>query len=239
MRILFFTKSKKYTNLALVYMAQNYTVSGVVCTNRAVLRGTDMEAICQEYSIPIYDNKTIYEGIKNGDIENIDLVISNTYGKLIKEEVINLAHGNCINFHGAPLPQYRGVFAYNHCILNRETEWGVTAHFISKQFDTGDIIHTEMFSIDPETITVESLEERSQQACYILLKELLQKIESGSKLPHIVQENGNYYSREDFEKAKIVTLNMTKDEINKKYKHFGIPLMKVPILSLMENVIHL
>lgn len=80
-----------------------------------------------------------------------------------------------------------------------------------------------MFSIDPETITVESLEERSQQACYILLKELLQKIESGSKLPHIVQENGNYYSREDFEKAKIVTLNMTKDEINKKIQAFWYP----------------
>ena len=57
----------------------------------------------------------------------------------------------CLNFHPAPLPDMRGLGGYNVAILEDFEEWGVSAHFVDEEFDTGDLVRVDRFPIDRES----------------------------------------------------------------------------------------
>ena len=80
---------------------------------------------------------------------NIDLVVSVTYDKIIKEWFIKKCK-KIINIHNGPLPKYRGVSPINWALKNNESDHGVTIHEITPGIDDGDIIALVKFSIYPE-----------------------------------------------------------------------------------------
>ena len=80
---------------------------------------------------------------------DVDVVISFLFWKLIREPLISLGRVGCLNFHPAPLPDFRGVGGYNVAILEGLSSWGVSCHFVDERFDTGDVVEVERFPIDP------------------------------------------------------------------------------------------
>lgn len=224
MKILFLTKSKKYTCRILEHLIKNHEVVGIVCKKRAVIEETQMEKMCLDHKIEIFENDEVYQKIENGSMPYADLAISNTYGRLIKKPLLDWVNGNCINFHGAVLPEYRGLFAYNHGLLNGEKEWGVTVHYVNEKFDEGNIIAVEKFNICPEKISVTELEEKTQKTAYELTVKILEKWEKeGPLLSQPQQTGGRYYSREDFEKEKKVVITDTAAMVKKKIHAFWCP----------------
>lgn len=224
MKVLYFTKSKKYTCKALEYMIKEYTVVGVVCKNKQIMYGTKMEQICKENQVNLYDNEELYRKIEQNTLPQIDLAVSNTFGRLIKPSFISYVNGNCINLHGAVLPNYKGLFTYNHGLLNEEKEWGVTAHYVNEKFDEGEIIEIKKFPIDSKKISVQELEEETQKKAYELTVDLLGRWETEGRLPSYPQPvGGRYYSREDFETAKKILPSDSADEVTKKVHAFWCP----------------
>lgn len=69
-----------------------------------------------------------------------DLIIVHSYSMLLPPEILAIPTFGCINIHAALLPQYRGANPIQWAILNSETETGVTMHWMTDKFDTGDII---------------------------------------------------------------------------------------------------
>lgn len=69
-----------------------------------------------------------------------DLIIVHSYSMLLPPEILAIPTLGCINIHAALLPQYRGANPIQWAILNSETETGVTMHWMTDKFDTGDII---------------------------------------------------------------------------------------------------
>ena len=78
----------------------------------------------------------------------VDVVISFLFWRLIREPLISLGRVGCLNFHPAPLPDFRGLGGYNVAMLDGLREWGVSCHFVDEGFDTGDIVEVERFPID-------------------------------------------------------------------------------------------
>ena len=224
MKVLYFTKSKKYTCKALEYMIREHTVVGVVCKNMQIMHGTKMEQICIENQIDLYDNEQLYRKIEQNTLPDIDLAVSNTFGRLIKPSFISCVNGNCINLHGAVLPDYKGLFTYNHGLMNEEKEWGVTAHYVNEKFDEGEIIEIKKFPINAKEISVQELEEETQKIAYELTVDLLGRWKTEGRLPSYPQPvGGRYYSREDFETAKKILLTDSADEVTKKVHAFWCP----------------
>lgn len=224
MNILYFTKDKKYTRLALQYMIKNYSVAGVVCKTRSMLKDTKMEQICYDNGVRIYDNKELYDCLENNNMPDIDLALSNTFGKLIKPSFLKYVKGNCVNFHGAILPDYKGLFAYNHGLLNQERYWGVTAHYVNEKFDEGDIIEIEKFPIDSNRISVTELEEQTQKKAYEMTIDLLERWNQIGRLPSYPQpKGGRYYSKSDFEKARKVLITDSAEDVARKIHAFFCP----------------
>lgn len=69
-----------------------------------------------------------------------DLIVVNSYSMLLHPEILLIPRYGCINIHSALLPKYRGSNPLQWPIINNETETGVTMHYMSAEFDTGDII---------------------------------------------------------------------------------------------------
>lgn len=224
MNILFLTKSKKYTCKMLRYLIEKHHVAGVVCKSFDVIKDTELEKICLEHNILLLDHTLLYRKIEEKTLPQIDLAISNTFGRLIQKPLLDWVNGNCLNLHGAILPEYKGLFTYNHGLLNGEKEWGVTAHYVNEKFDEGNIIEIRKFEIQADEITVTELEELTQKKAYELTVELIEKWQEAGPLPSTPQgKGGNYYGREDFEKAKEVHITDDPKLVKKKIHAFWCP----------------
>ncbi len=69
-----------------------------------------------------------------------ELIIVCSYAMLVREDILALPVAGAVNVHGGLLPQYRGCNPIQWALLNNEVETGVTMHYMTKDFDAGDII---------------------------------------------------------------------------------------------------
>jgi methionyl-tRNA formyltransferase len=79
---------------------------------------------------------------------NTDLSIVVAYGKILPEEIIKMPKLGTINIHYSLLPKYRGASPVEACLLNGDTETGVSIQQMAFKLDSGDIIVEEKLNID-------------------------------------------------------------------------------------------
>ena len=82
--------------------------------------------------------------------ENPDVIVVVAYGKLLPEYVINFPKYGCINVHGSLLPKYRGAAPMQWCLIDGESETGVTTMYMDKGLDTGDMLLKSTIPLTPE-----------------------------------------------------------------------------------------
>lgn len=69
-----------------------------------------------------------------------------------------------LNLHPSPLPVGRGPYPLFRAVLDEFQTWGVTAHVLDERFDTGDVLASETFPLDPGE-SHETLLAKCQMAC--------------------------------------------------------------------------
>lgn len=85
-----------------------------------------------------------------------DLLILAGFMWLVPPEIVSAFNNKIINIHPALLPKYGGKGMYGHfvhdaVVLNKETESGITIHYVNEDYDEGDIIFQakcEVLAID-------------------------------------------------------------------------------------------
>ncbi len=104
----------------------------------------------------IFDKKEFYETekiialLKN---LNIDLIVLAGFLWLVPQNLLKSFPNKIINIHPALLPKYGGKGMYGErvhkaVLAAKESESGITIHFINSEFDEGEIIHQSKFRID-------------------------------------------------------------------------------------------
>lgn len=99
-----------------------------------------------------------------------------------------------INFHPAPLPEYRGRNLCYHAIMNGEGEFGATVHYMDENFDTGDIIEVLRFPIEPSD-TAGDLSRLVLGFSMQLFSKYLPEIIKNSEFTRYRNEGGSYYKK--------------------------------------------
>jgi methionyl-tRNA formyltransferase len=150
----------------------------------------------------------------------VDAVVSYLFWNLIREPLLSLGSIGCLNFHPAPLPDYRGVGGYNVAILEGLPAWGVSCHFVDERFDTGDLVEVERFAIDEHAETAFSLDLKSQEHLLALFQRVLQRALDGEPLPRASQGDGRYVSRAEFDELRVL---QPGDDISRKLRAFWYP----------------
>ncbi|HSC70993.1 MAG TPA: methionyl-tRNA formyltransferase [Candidatus Methylomirabilis sp.] len=88
-----------------------------------------------------------------------DLIVVIAFGQILPQRLLDIPRHGCINVHASLLPAYRGAAPINWCIINGETETGVTTMLMDAGLDTGDMLVKKATPIDPEE-NAQSLHDR-------------------------------------------------------------------------------
>ena len=126
------------------------------------------------------------------DFIDYDVGISFMWTRKIQKFELDIAPW--YNFHPAPLPAYKGRSLCYHAILNGETEFGATLHYMDEGFDTGDIVEAMKFMI-PEWWTAEQLSNAAIEASKQLFKLYLPFILEGKEFKRLPNKGGAYYKK--------------------------------------------
>lgn len=62
------------------------------------------------------------------------------YGRILPQRVLDIPTYGCVNIHASLLPSYRGSAPYQWAVLDGRKETGVTAMYLCREMDAGDII---------------------------------------------------------------------------------------------------
>jgi methionyl-tRNA formyltransferase len=175
-----------------------------------------VDLVAKHHEIPLVSPEELHASPP----EDVDLVLSFLFWQRIREPLLSLGSIGCLNFHPAPLPDMRGVGGYNVAVLEGMREWGVSCHFVDPEFDTGDIVEVERFTIDPDTATAFSLDLDSQERLYGLFQRVMRRALAGEELPRSPQGEGRYVDRAEFDALRRVRPG---DDLDRKLRAFWYP----------------
>lgn len=100
------------------------------------------------------------------------------YGRILPQKVLDVPARGCINIHASVLPQYRGSAPYQWAVLDGLEETGVTAMYLCREMDAGDIIDVSKTPIG-ENETAGELLDRLAVLGADLLSRTLTRFKSG------------------------------------------------------------
>ena len=100
------------------------------------------------------------------------------YGRILPQRVLDIAPKGFINIHASLLPKYRGSAPYQWAVLDGQKETGVTAMYLIREMDAGDIIDAVKTPIAPDETAGELLDRLAVLGAGLLSK-TLGRIEMG------------------------------------------------------------
>ena len=95
----------------------------------------------------------IYTIKDNPSITPFDLGVSYCYPRKIINPLLSTPKKGFVNYHPAPLPMYKGPTELDDAIKNKEMQWGVTVHYMGKNYDSGPIIQIKKIDLHEPPIT--------------------------------------------------------------------------------------
>ena len=107
-----------------------------------------------------------------------DVVAVVAYGRILPQRVLDVPTKGCINIHASLLPKYRGSAPYQWAVLNGDKTTGVTAMYLCREMDAGDIIDVSETAIG-ENETAGELLDRLAVLGAALLSKTLGRMASG------------------------------------------------------------
>jgi len=139
-----------------------------------------LQRIAARNNIPFFTSRNINspEFIARLQGLSCDLFVSMSFDQIFKKELFKKPRLGTINCHAGKLPFYRGRNVLNWALINDESEFGVTVHYVDEGIDTGDIIVQECFPIS-EQDTYKTLLDRAYSGCAALLNRAVYEILAG------------------------------------------------------------
>jgi methionyl-tRNA formyltransferase len=218
-RVVFMGKSKRSAVRALdLLVERGAEVVAVVAPepDRWTREPQRLDLAARRHGLPLVTDEDLYADPP----EDVDLVVSFLFWRLIREPLIALGRIGCLNFHPAPLPDFRGLGGYNVAVLEGLREWGASCHFVDESFDTGDLVEVERFPIDPDAHTALSLDLETGDRLVGLFGRVIDRLLAGEELEREPQGEGRYVSRDEFEALKVVRPG---DDLERKLRAFWYP----------------
>lgn len=168
-------------------LADGFDVVGVYTQpdrpkNRGMkLAYSPVKELALKAGIPVFQPDSFRE---DGDVEQLrflrpDVVAVVAYGRILPQRVLDIAPKGFVNIHASLLPAYRGSAPYQWAVLDGLRETGVTAMYLCREMDAGDIIDTVKTPIGENETAGELLDDLAVLGAGLLSKTLT-AIEQGS-----------------------------------------------------------
>ena len=133
-----------------------------------------VKEVAMEHDIPVYqpENFKAPETVEQLRQLQPDVCAVVAYGQLLPQSVLDVPKRGCINIHASILPAYRGSAPYQWAVLDGLKETGVTAMYLCRKMDAGDIIDVSKTPIGPDETAGELLDRLAVLGADLLSKTL-------------------------------------------------------------------
>lgn len=147
---------------------------------------------------------------------NADVGVVVSFGKIIPEKIFTLPKYGCFNIHFSLLPKYRGASPVQQALIEGAGKTGVTAFYIEKGLDTGDILLQKEIEIDIKD-TSETLFNKLNIIGKNIMNEVLDMLDSG-KIMAKKQEGVPSFCSVFTKEAGRINWNKSATEIYNLYR---------------------
>ena len=139
-----------------------------------------VKEVALENAIPVFQPENFRDDATVEQLQDLqpDVVAVVAYGRILPQKVLDVPPLGCINIHASILPSYRGSAPYQWAVLDGLTETGVTAMYLCREMDAGDIIDISKTPIGPDETAGELLDRLAVLGAD-LLSQTLTKIKLG------------------------------------------------------------
>ena len=152
-----------------------------------------------------------------------DLFILAGYGKIVKQNIIDIPKLMCINLHGGKLPEYRGSSPMNWALINGESEFGISIIKVDTGVDTGAVIMDRLFTIDDNS-TIYDLHKIADDAFPQMLLKVLEQLKDGSYSMRKQDPSGAAYYPLRFPDDGLVLWDMmTAQDVHNRIRALTVP----------------
>jgi methionyl-tRNA formyltransferase len=143
-----------------------------------------VKELALKHDIPVYQPPKVRDP---GVIELLrelrpDVIVVVAFGQILPKALLEIPRLGCINIHASLLPRYRGAAPLNWCIINGESETGVTTMLMDVGLDTGPMLLKRATLLD-ENEDIVSLHDRMSVMGAELLSETLDGLAAGNIVP--------------------------------------------------------
>ena len=139
-----------------------------------------VKEVALEHNLPVFQPENFREEETVKELADLkpDVVAVVAYGRILPQKVLDIAPLGFINIHASLLPKYRGSAPYQWAVLDGLQETGVSAMYLCREMDAGDVIDVAKTPIDPNE-TAGMLLDRLAVLGAELLSSTLSKVEKG------------------------------------------------------------
>ena len=190
-----------------------YTKEPKPVGRKMILTKSPVHECAIQNNIPVYTPKTFKDEAIVNQLKglNPDMSIVAAYGKILPQNVLDIAKFGCINIHASILPKLRGANPIQRSIINGDTITGITIMKMDAGMDTGDILLQEETEIS-NTITYKELENKLSE---IGAKLILKYIDNMGSIKPIKQDNTQATLAPKLQKEEaIINWNNTANQIH-------------------------
>ena len=189
---------------AIIDATSNGLIDGQICCVLSNKKEAYGLARAKKANIPTiviehlnYENREEFDNALLQSLQkyNPDLIVLAGFMRILTPVFIKPYLGKLINIHPSLLPKYPGLNTHQKVIDNKDTEHGVTVHFVDEIYDHGPIILQKKVKV-METDTPESLAARVLKLEHELFPEVVKafcenKIIMENNKPKILEYNEN------------------------------------------------
>jgi len=140
-----------------------------------------VKEVALAHDLPVYQPENFREDETVAQLAALqpDVIAVVAYGRILPQRVLDIPEKGCINIHASILPAYRGSAPYQWAVLHGLAETGVTAMYLCREMDAGDMIDVATTPIG-EDETAGELLDRLAVLGADLLSATLTKIGNGT-----------------------------------------------------------
>ena len=101
-----------------------------------------VKEVAMAHGIPVFQPENFREEETVEQLRALqpDVCAVVAYGRILPQGVLDIPAKGCVNIHASVLPAYRGSAPYQWAVLDGLKETGVTAMYLCREMDAGDII---------------------------------------------------------------------------------------------------
>ena len=133
----------------------------------------------------------------------VDIGVVCSFNNRLPKIFLDSIKDGILNIHPSLLPKYRGGNPYSWVIINNEKETGVTIHYMSENFDEGDVVLQEKVPLLQNETMGTIFNKTNNIGCRMLLQALVHYEKNGT-LPRFKQPDGEFVKAPNINDAELI-----------------------------------